>query len=289
MFKNVLISLRPHFWVLSIIPALVGAYIANGNLIDWQKFLLIAFMIGPCLSGIGELVNDYADRKTDVLQHVKRIWKFPFSGGSGVVVVGGINKQETITVTLLLASAAFLTAFYLNFREIAVVIGGLFVALEYSLEPLHAKSRGIAGPLLFASGFRGLLSFHAGWLAFAPVSSLSLSISIFLALLYFATFELSHLADYNEDKLLKINTFPVQAGFDLAKNISGGFVGGSLVWLIIAYLENWLTLNILALPWLILNQVFLAKYIALNNNRDAIMRLVPLALAVICTAPLIFI
>lgn len=246
-------------------------------------------MIGPCLSGIGELVNDYADRKTDALQHVKRIWKLPFSGGSGVIVVGGINKQETITVTLLLASAALLTAFYLNSREIVVVICGLFVALEYSLKPLHAKSRGIAGPFLFALGFRGLLSFHAGWLAFAPASRQSLSISIFLALLYFATFELSHLADYNEDKILNINTFPVRAGFDIAKNISVGFICGCLVWLVIAYLEHWLTLNILALPWLILTQIFLVKYIALNNDRNAIMRLVPLALIVICTAPLIFI
>ncbi|MFA6376309.1 MAG: UbiA family prenyltransferase [Candidatus Paceibacterota bacterium] len=289
MLKNILLSLRPHFWILSIVPALTGAYLANNHHFSGREFLLIAILIGPCLSGIAEIVNDYADRETDELQKVKKIWKLPFSGGSGVVRVGGITKNETIVTTTLFAIVAFAIAFSINQYVVALTAIGLIIALQYSLEPIHAKIRGIFGPLFFASGFRGLVSFNIGWLTFAPFNATPLIISSAISFLFFPGFVISHLSDIEEDKKLNINTFPVQVGFENAKKISAGFFAAGLILLLTARQMGLINLNYLTLLWLPASILFLWKYFSLKNNPKDILKLATLVILILLTAPLIFI
>jgi len=275
--------------MLSISPALTGAYLANNHKIAGFEFLLVAILVGPCISGIAEIVNDYSDRETDKQQNVKRIWKFPFSGGSGVVRIGGITKKETIATALLFSAAAFAISLLFNWQVTILTAIGLFIALEYSLGPIHAKIRGVWGTLFFASGYRGIVSFNLGWAAFLPINNHSFTISFLISLFFFSAFVISHLSDYKEDKKLSINTFPVQVGFENAKKISGTIFVIGLFLLAIADQQKIITINYLAFAWIPASVFFLWKYFGLKDDPGKIADLANWAIAIVLTAPLIFI
>ena len=284
--KRIITSLRPHFWVLSIIPALTGACLAS-HLIDWKQFLLIAILIGPCLSGIAEIVNDYSDRELDKLQKVKRIFGLPLAGGSGVLGLGGITLEETLAASIILVIVSLAIALSINQSVVILWFIGLAIALGYSLEPIRLKTKGFWGVIAVA-GFRGLLSFHIGWLAFASINPASLIIGTFLTFLYFTGFTTSHISDYHEDKKLGINTFPVQAGFRNACLASAGSIVGAFILLSAANRANLVQVNAISVLVLILSGLLFAKLLTLDENGSNLPRLEIQAIILLCVAPLIF-
>lgn len=160
-------ALRMRFFTAALIPVLLGAVIAHGDLVQagqasrwpWSTFWLALF--GAFLAQAGtNLANDYGDHVTgnDALNEVPS----PFSGGSRVIQSGLLAPWQILTASLLTFAACAAVGLYLNamlagrpFADTPLLwigITGCALGLAYSLGPLRLSYRGL-GEVAIAIGF----------------------------------------------------------------------------------------------------------------------------------------
>jgi 4-hydroxybenzoate polyprenyltransferase len=290
---KVLKSLRPHFWLFSIIPGTAGILL-SANSVPLKEFLLVSLALGS-ISGIAELVNNYVDQELDVFQKVKKLGRIPISGGSGVSSYGWLKKREVIYYSVALALISIVSAILVNKYVLSLVLIGLFMAFGYSVKPLRFKTRGVLGILAMAIG-RGFISFHIGWIAIALPNLISMTIGVFLSLVFFGTAYVGQLSDYAEDKEWSIYTFPVQVGVERANKIAVCFILSSLVFLPSSYLllnrfvPVSFTINPLLFAFVALSLTLCWLIVRFKvNDFASLSRLQVLALVIFFVAPFIFI
>lgn len=223
---------RPQFWPISIVPGLVGLYLAGHRLPN--IFTATIVIVGlSCLSALAETVNAFYDQETDQKQQPKKIGPIVLSGGSeaaqnGIPLPEFDGWVKFLAIVLLLVMTGALTnlstspIFYLLF------VLGIGMAWFYTAPPLVLKQRGVWGLICIGLG-RGFISFHFGWLLVKPMDLNSVAISLVISAVIFSTAMTAHLADYRWDKKFGVKTFPVCVGFDFAKLIGAAVLALALI------------------------------------------------------------
>lgn len=284
--RNVLISLRPHFWLLSISPTLVGFYIAGGNMPLWH--LILAVVAVCSISGFAEIVNDWTDRDIDVLQRLKKCGGITIAGGSGVIQSGGLTLYQVFAAVFVLLLIGVAIASILGTGVLIVTLIGFGMAAAYSLEPVRLKCRGWFG-LLDMALFRGTVSLLVGYWA-AQSSSLGWVIpAVILTSLFLGTSCIPHLLDYEDDKAIKVTTFPVVVGYEVAARMSATAIAISILIVSFVAVTHSVHVNLLAVPLVVVAAlVFLALATARLNRPQTLLRIVPLTFVLALALPLVF-
>lgn len=276
--------LRPHFWLLSIIPAVGGVVIARGELRSRQS-LAVAF-VACALSCIAEIVNNFVDFETDQEQQLKRIGWLPLAGGSGLPS-NPMGRSGVFVTTAILTLATIAATLALHYINLIFLVPAWLMAVGYSAPPLRLKERGVLGTADMVLS-RGMLPFAFGWAAVASLTREALVIGAFLSLLNLGSATVPHLADFEDDSRLKIGTFPVRHGFRSA--IRFAVVGILLSLFVLAGLRfSGMHLNLLV--WILLACVLflVAELWRLQSDQTVrIHRVQLLAMATFLLGPLVF-
>ena len=172
--------LRPHFLVGGFFLNFLGIALALslGSDVDWAKAGIFQILISS-VQLAGAIANEYSDLVTDGLNTNRTM----FSGGSGELSSGRVSKKIALAllVAFVVSSLASMTVIVLAFEAGPLLIGlmvvGLFLGLEYSLQPLSFAYKGLGEPVMVA-----LLSFVAPAASFLLQSG-SWSNEIFLVAL----------------------------------------------------------------------------------------------------------
>lgn len=201
--------LRPWFWLPALCPGIAGAIAAKGELPSIEILLLISFIFGPGIPGAAEALNDFFDRKYDVLAEIKKGLGIPSSGGSGIIQRGWISTKETISLSLLLFLLTLVMALKVSFILFFMLSIGILIAITYSAPPVRWKNRGIWGCIVqgFAYGF---ITFNTGWyLSSGRFGLYPAFIGLLLGILIIGYGSTADLADFKSDKKNNIKTLPV--------------------------------------------------------------------------------
>ncbi len=164
-------AVRAPFFTAAIVPILLGAVIAFGDLKqagaaalwNWKFFWLT--LIGGVLAQAGtNLSNDYFDH-TSRNDEVNK-WFSPFNGGSRMIQAGLIRPWKILFAALLAFALTMAIGFYLN-REITghflgnspllwIGIGGVLLGMLYTWSPIRLGYHGW-GEISIALGFGPLM------------------------------------------------------------------------------------------------------------------------------------
>lgn len=201
--------LRPWFWLPALCPAIAGAMVAKGELPSIETLLLICFIFGPGIPGAAEALNDFFDRRYDVLDEIKKGFGVPSSGGSGIIQRWWISAKETVSLSILLFSLTLLMALRVSLILFFILSIGILIAITYSAPPVRWKNRGIWGCIVqgFAYGF---ITFNTGWyLSSGRFGLYPTFIGLLLGILIIGYGSTADLADFRSDKKNNVKTLPV--------------------------------------------------------------------------------
>lgn len=226
---SVLQLLRWQFWLVSIVPMLVGIKMAGGS-ISIQELLLLIIIFGPCLEGASESINDYFDKDTDKLKYVKALGVFQLSGGTGLIQRGVFSTREVLMISIAMYSlAVILTTTFGSLILLGIVGMYLLIGVVYSAPPIRLKERGIFGPLAVGFSFGGL-ALYGGFAAIAGrVDSSVLLQSIPLILIITGTFMTHQIADFEADNKANVKTACVRYGPKRTVILSLSFIFSGII------------------------------------------------------------
>ena len=160
-------AVRAPFFTAALIPVLLGAVIARGDLIEagqsaawsWKIFLLA--LVGAILAQAGtNLANDYGDHtsRNDEYNKVPS----PFNGGSRIIQAGLLTPWKVLLAASLCFAVTILIGLYLNgviggslFANTPLLwigVAGCVLGFAYTLGPLRLSYRGL-GEIAIAIGF----------------------------------------------------------------------------------------------------------------------------------------
>jgi len=176
-------AVRAPFFTATLVPVLLGATIAHGDLAeaglantwDWMLFALV--MAGALTAHAGtNLANDYGDHtsRNDELNQVPS----PFNGGSRVIQAGLLAPWKilfasilcflvTIGVGLALNNQLSGAAFALT-PLLLIGMSGCFLGIFYTLGPYRLGYRGI-GEIAIAIGFGPVIVLGSHYVLSFPV------------------------------------------------------------------------------------------------------------------------
>ena len=214
---DALTLLRWQFWVVSLVPVLIG-YIMSPGTIDGLQLTILLVIFGPCLEGGAEAINDYYDADVDKLESVQKIGGIQLSGGTGLLQLGKFTKSTVFTISLcayalgVLLALCFFPVFF-----IFTVLGGMLLGFAYSAPPFRLKARGLLGPLSVGVSF-GFLTLLGGFTAGGSVPhAIAVLRMIPLVLLVTGLFLTHQIVDYNADMKASVSTFCVRHGIQTTR------------------------------------------------------------------------
>lgn len=118
-----------------------GAAVWNGIKINWAAYLLGQVVV-TSTQLMGQYINEYYDMEVDRLTAGNRTW---FSGGSGVLSLGGISPNVVLTAARTCAVVAILTGILASLQSIwmiPIITLSLLGSWFYSSPPLSLMSSG---------------------------------------------------------------------------------------------------------------------------------------------------
>lgn len=207
------VATRAPFFTASIIPALVGAALAEREGVFKIWSLLYALVIVTFEHAGSNLINDYFDAEgSDLINRTPTM----FSGGSRCIQKGILAKDTCLKGSLLCYSISFLLATYLSIlREQPLIlilsIIGAALGVSYSVSWISGMGRGWGelavglafGPLAVLGSY--LLQTNAiawkGFLAGVPVGFLIMGVLV-----------LNQIPDYQADRDAGKRNWTVRAG-----------------------------------------------------------------------------
>ena len=164
-------AVRAPFFTATLVPVLLGAVIAHGDMVQggqaalwhWKIFWLA--LLGAILAQAGtNLANDYGDHtsRNDEYNKVPS----PFNGGSRIIQAGLLAPWKVLLAALLCFAATIGIGLYLNdligaapFANTPLLwagIAGCVLGVAYTLGPLRLSYRGL-GEIAIAVGFGPLV------------------------------------------------------------------------------------------------------------------------------------
>lgn len=223
---------RPLFHSVGILPFILGLVLSwrLGNPINWPVFFL-----GLLAAVLIMLATYYAGEAYDIREDTTT-WSRggnPFSGGSGIVVMGRISPQQVKRASVAALCGAILLGIFLQFGlktgpwTLPLGLTGAIAGYYYSTPPLRWVKRGI-GELIIGFCFGWLPVATAFYLQTGSLHSLILWLSIPIGCTIFNVILLNEFPDYNGDRQAGKKNLVVRLGLDSAAQIYGIVTG--LAW-----------------------------------------------------------
>lgn len=175
-------AVRAPFFTATIVPVLLGAVIAHGNLSahgaahlwSWPTFLVV--LLGALLAHAGtNLSNDYFDH-TSRNDELNRLFS-PFNGGSRVIQAGLMPAWKVLLAALLSFAGTAAIGLHLNAEITGSAFGnspllwigvvGILLGLLYTGSPLRLGYRGL-GEVSIALGFGPVMVLGTHYVLLAP-------------------------------------------------------------------------------------------------------------------------
>jgi 1,4-dihydroxy-2-naphthoate octaprenyltransferase len=199
-------AVRAPFFTATLIPVLLGATIARGDLSDagmagdwdWRLFWLV--LVGALAAHAGtNLANDYGDHLSgnDEANRVPS----PFNGGSRMIQAGLLAPWKVLLAAILCFAAAIAIGLVLNQQLVGsafaltpllfIGIAGCFLGVAYTLGPYRLGYNGM-GELSIALGFGPVIVLGTHYVLISPVLETwnwippllaSLPVAVFVALI----------------------------------------------------------------------------------------------------------
>lgn len=219
---------RWQFWGVSLIPVLLGYYMAQREL-PWSQLLCLLVIYGPCLEGAAEAINDYFDVETDRLESVKRIGFIQLSGGTGILQTGRFKMQSVLTLALSAYVVGFvLAACFFPLAFTLTVVSGAFIGIGYSAPPFRLKARGFLGPLSVGISF-GCVTLLAGFTASGAIPEWQTLLHMFPLVSIVTGLFLTHqIVDYPADLESAVRTFCVRHGGNTTRAVAAMLIVGGV-------------------------------------------------------------
>jgi len=204
--------IRPLNCLLAGIAVIIGAFVAGGKG-DWY-FYLLAFLTAFMISGGGNAINDFFDRKIDKINRPDR----PIPSGK-------IKPAEAVKISKILFLAGFATATLMRNMPCLLLAG--FNALMLVAYSARLKRTGLPGNITI--GYLVGSTFLFGGIALYPFRQEFLPASLLLLVLlsFFSTVGreiIKSIQDFEGDKRLGLETFPIRYGKRTGAAVASMFV-----------------------------------------------------------------
>lgn len=219
-FKIWLRAIRPFSFTGSIIPAVLGAMLAQ----EQNKFYIGYFvlsLIGIVMLHAGvNLLSDYDDfaNKVDTVDS---------SGSSGVIIENLLSPKEVSKVGKLLLISGFAIGMFLSYsRGWIVLLLGIIGALggySYTGKPFALKYKGLGAPLVFLF-FGPLIVIGSYYVQAQAITFSALLVSIPVGLLTTAILHANDIRDILHDKKAGIKTLSIIIGKGNAVKLYCGLI-----------------------------------------------------------------
>ncbi len=176
-------AVRAPFFTAAIVPILLGAVIAFGDLKqaglaalwNWKLFWLT--LIGGILAQAGtNLANDYFDHTSKNDEYNK--WFSPFNGGSRIIQAGLIRPWKVLLAAIVAFGLTAYIGFYLNAQITGywlgsspllwVGIAGLLLGIFYTWNPIRLGYHGW-GEISIALGFGPVMVLGTHYVLTQPI------------------------------------------------------------------------------------------------------------------------
>lgn len=192
--------IRPMNCLLAGIAVVIGAFVAGGKA-DWY-FYMLAFLTAFKISGGGNAINDFFDRKIDEINRPDR----PIPSGK-------IKPAEAVKISKIFFLAGLAAAALM--RNIPCLLLAGFNSLVLVAYSARIKRAGLLGNI--AIGYLVGSTFLFGGIALYPFRSEFLPASLLLLVLlsFFSTVGreiIKSIQDFEGDKRLGLETFPIKYG-----------------------------------------------------------------------------
>ncbi|MGA7675294.1 MAG: prenyltransferase [Rhizomicrobium sp.] len=153
MSGNLIIFLRPWYWLPTIAAAVGGLVYSHSGPLTLCRLALVLLASGPGLSAFAETINEVCDVQLDRATPAAFFHKLRLSGGSGLIASGAIPVSVAWTVVFTTALVGLGAAALLTIQTLVVFLFGLCLAAIYSLSPIRLKKRPFLGMLAQILGY----------------------------------------------------------------------------------------------------------------------------------------
>lgn len=220
--KRLFHATRPKFFPASVLPVVAGT--AWGVQVSGQFNVLLfvlALLATVCVHAGANVINDVGDESggTD-RRNDERI--YPYTGGSRFIQTGIMEASGMARLGIsLLALAAISGAFLLMMKGpmiLAFGLGGVFLAVLYSVGPLRLNSTGL-GELAVAIGLGVIPVVGAAWLQSDMIDGAGVIFSVPISAWVAAILLINEVPDINADAATGKRTLPVRLGFGGTANL----------------------------------------------------------------------
>lgn len=225
---------RPLFLGGAVILYLLGAVLAvtHGATIDWVRLLLGQLLV-TSIQLTTHYANEYYDYDVDALIGSART---PFSGGSGILVGGQLDRVVALHATracLMVASITLIACGLITplmwIIGLVALLGGYF----YSAPPLKLEGSGWGE--LNTAILTGVLVPVTGYvMQMGRLDPIVLTICAPFVLIYLAMILTFEFPDYPADKAIGKKTITVRIGLKRAARLHNGLLIGGFVWMFAA-------------------------------------------------------
>lgn len=231
---------RLQLHTIGFVPFLLGSLAAwyEDGRFSWVR-LSLAALIGLLLHLVTAFVNDIADIETDEKNNSRSL----FSGGSGVIVDGLLQRPDLQQAAALAACCALLLAsllvhlFQVHWGIFLFVGWGLASGIGYSLPPLRIAYRG-GGEILVLVTYSAALVWYGYFVQAGPVHSpLPWILSLPIGFAVFALITITQFPDRDADLQAHKRSLVILLG----ESRTLGLVAGAIVLSVVAVLIELLT------------------------------------------------
>ena len=194
---------KPGTWFAPMWAIMVGAIGSSGSHWDFVtigRILVAMVMAGPLLCAFSQVVNDYFDRDVDRINEPSR------------VTAANLGGRTILLISLGLAALALGIAFALGRTVGFLALGGMVLALMYSVPPIRLKARnGWLANTACALSYEGF-AWMAGAAAFGKVSLGTVILAILFSLGAHGLMTLNDFKSLEGDRALGLRSIPAMLG-----------------------------------------------------------------------------
>ena len=195
---------KPGTWFAPMWAIMVGAIASPASHWDFPtigRILLAMVMAGPLLCAFSQVVNDHFDRDVDRINEPDRPTAADRLGGRTVAIVA-----------LVLAALALGIAFALGRLVGELALGGMLLALAYSVPPIRLKARnGWYANAACAFSYEGF-AWVAGTAAFGHLTTGTIVLASLFSLGAHGLMTLNDFKSLAGDKALGLRSLPAMLG-----------------------------------------------------------------------------
>ncbi len=182
-------AVRAPFFTATIVPIILGAVIAYGQLVKagaghlWNWSWMWLTLLGGILAQAGtNLANDYFDHTSRNDEYNK--WFSPFNGGSRMIQAGLMRPWKILFAAIAAFTGTAVIGFYLNYQITGSLFGnspllwigilGLILGIFYTWNPIRLGYHGW-GELSIALGFGPVMVLGSHFVLSQPIMHNDLS------------------------------------------------------------------------------------------------------------------